>query len=217
MTIVTEGQKMDRSNKIMTAKRPIRRVAGFTVLEVLVATIILMVGIIGVSDMVPKALDSDLRNRDTSSAIMASQMELEQLLRLPIDVNQLATPTDYSFTDADGFVAYVGAIPNPATAAVTAAPPPAVQSGCPLTSNGMIDFGQPCTAAGYTKTVTPTNIAGVATPTSGPSIELRWSVITSYGNDNGTIKPVLKRIAIAGRTTDGALTIPATLNVMVAP
>jgi hypothetical protein len=208
---------MNRSEKIMTARRSSPGAAGFTVLEVLVATVILMVGIMGVSEMVPKALDSDLRNRDTSSAITASQKELEQMLRLPIDVNQLATPTDYSFTDADGFVSYVGSLPNPATAAVGAAPPGPVQTGCALTANGMMDFGQPCTAAGYIKTVTPTNLAGAVTETSGPRIELRWNVITIYGNDNGTIKPVLKRIAIAGKTTDGSLTIPATLNVMVAP
>jgi hypothetical protein len=208
---------MDGSNEVVSADRHLRRATGFTVLEVLVATLILMIGIIGVSEMVPRALDSDLRNRNTSSAILASQTELEQMLGLPIDVNQLTTASDYSFTDTDGVAAYLGALPNPPTAAIGAAPPPSLQSGCPLTSNGMIDFGQPCTAAGYTKTFTPTNLAGVVTPTSGSRIELRWSVITFYGNDNGTIKPVLKRIAIAGRTTDGALTIPATLNVMVAP
>lgn len=181
---------------------------GFTVLEVLVATVILFIGIIGVSQMVPKALDFDLRNRDTSSSIMAAQRELEQMVGLPIDVNQLASGTDYSFTDADGSVSYLGALPSPATAAPGAAPPGPVQSGCALTTIGTIDFSQSCTAAGYTT---------IISPTLGPSFELRWNVVTFYGNDNGTIRPVLKRIAIAGKSRDGSLTIPATLSVMVAP
>ncbi len=199
---------MDGSKKNMKAKSSIRTVAGFTVLEVLVATVILMVGIVGVSQMVPQALDSDLRNRDTSSAIMASQAELEQFLGVPINVTTGGAGTDYSFLDADGFVAYLGALPLVAVAAVAAAPPAPATSGCPLTASGTFDFSLACTAPGYDK---------IVTPALGPSFEVRWNVITFYGNDNGTIKPVLKRIAIAGKSRDGSLTIPATLNVMVAP
>jgi type II secretory pathway pseudopilin PulG len=206
-----EATGMMKSKRAVRTVRKDRTMPGFTVLEVLVATVILLVGIIGVSQMVPQALDYDMRNRDTSSSIMAAQRELEQMIKLPIDVNQLATGTDYSFTDADGFATYLGALPNPATAAATAAPPPPAQSGCPLTATGAIDFSQPCLAAGYTKVFSP--------PLGSPfeNYDLRWNVITYYGNDNGTIKPILKRIAIAGRSTDGSLTIPATLNVMVAP
>ena len=90
------------------------RMRGFTVIELLVATVVLLVGIVGVSQMVTQAVDSDLRNRDTSSSMMAAQRELEQMLRLPIDANQLATPTDYSFADTDGDAAYVGSLPVPA-------------------------------------------------------------------------------------------------------
>jgi len=192
----------------MKATSSIRRAAGFTVLEVLVATVILLVGIIGVSEMVPQALDSDMRNRDTSSSIMAAQMELEQIIGVPINVNTAASATDYSFLDSDGVQINLGALPIPATAAANAAPPIAVQSGCPLTAAGSFDFSVACTAANYTK---------IVTPALGPTFEVRWNVMTFYGNDNGTIKPVLKRIAIAGKSRDGSLTIPATLNLMVAP
>jgi hypothetical protein len=180
---------------------------GFTVLEILIATVILLVGIIGVAEMVPRALDMDLRNRDSSSGIMAAQRQLEQMLKLPIDVTSGGSPTDYSFLDNDGNVDYVGALPIPAIAGPTQAPPGPAQSGCPLT-NGLIDFSQVCNATGYSRQVTPG---------FGPNFDVRWNVVTFYGNDNGAIRPVLKRIAIAGRATDGSLSIPSTLNVMVAP
>jgi prepilin-type N-terminal cleavage/methylation domain-containing protein len=184
------------------------RMRGFTVIELLVATVVLLVGIVGVSQMVTQAVDSDLRNRDTSSSMMAAQRELEQMLRLPIDANQLGTPTDYSFTDTDGDAAYVGSLPVPATGTATAAPPGPSQTGCPLAVNGDIDFTAACAVAGYVK---------VLAPALGPAIEIRWNVVTFYGNDNGTIRPVLKKIAIAGRSNDGTLNVPQTMNVMVAP
>jgi type II secretory pathway pseudopilin PulG len=193
--------------KIITRKTDRSRTAGFTILEILIATVILLVGIIGVAEMVPRALDMDLRNRDSSSGIMAAQRQLEQMLKLPIDVTSGGSPTDYSFLDNDGNVDYVGALPIPAIAGPTQAPPGPVQSGCPLT-NGLIDFSQVCNATGYSRQVTPG---------FGPNFDVRWNVITFYGNDNGTIRPVLKRIAIAGRATDGSLSIPTTLNVLVAP
>ena len=194
-------------NRTETSCRNPRK-RGFTVIELMVATAVLLVGIVGVSQMVTQAVDSDLRNRDTSSSMMAAQRELEQMLRLPIDANQLATPTDYSFTDSDGDATYVGLLPAPATAPATAAPPGPSQTGCPLTANGDIDFTAACAVAGYVK---------LLTPALGPSIEIRWNVVTFYGNDGGTIRPVLKKIAIAGRSNDGALNVPQTMNVMVAP
>src|ERR1700751_5896354 len=106
--------------------------AGFTVLEILIATVILLVGIIGVAEMVPRALDMDLRNRDSSSGIMAAQHQLEQMGKLPIDVTSGGSGTDYSFLDSDGLVEYVGALPNPPVAGPTQAPPGPAQSGCPL-------------------------------------------------------------------------------------
>ncbi len=180
--------------------------AGFSLIELLVSMVVLMVGVIAVAQLVPWVIDLDLRNRNNSTSLVIAQRELEQMVRQPLNVRADATQPDYNFTDTDGTAVYMGALPSPATGSVSAAPPSPTQSGCPVTA-GMIDFAQPCTAAGYSKTMAVAPI----------TYEVRWNIVTVYGNDSGTMRPVNKRITIAARSSEARPLPPASLSVLVAP
>ena len=175
-------------------------------IELVVSIVVLLVGVVAVAQLVPWAIDLDLRNRSNSASLVIAERELEQMVRQSLEVRANTTQPDYNFTDTDGTVVRVGALPSPASAGVNAAPPSPTQSGCPVTG-GMIDFTQPCTAAGYSKTVAVAVI----------TYEVRWNVVTVYGNDKGTMRPVNKRITIAARSSEARPLPPASLSVLVAP
>ncbi|MFQ6030522.1 MAG: prepilin-type N-terminal cleavage/methylation domain-containing protein [Dehalococcoidia bacterium] len=180
--------------------------AGFTLIELLIAIVILMVGIVAVAQIVPAAIDINFRNRYDSSALIVAQRQLEQMMVQPLDVQQNAALPAYNFVDADGATVYGGALPSPATAPPNQPPPAPIEEGCTVTA-GVINFGVSCTATGYFKTAVFGSYA----------YTLRWNVVTMYGNDDGTIRPVMKRITLAARGEAARPFPPTSLSVLVAP
>src|SRR6266851_48669 len=67
---------------------------GFSILEMLLATVILLVGLIAIAQLVPASILLNQRNRTDSAALVFAQRELDQMLDQPLSVN--------SFTDALG-------------------------------------------------------------------------------------------------------------------
>ncbi|MBZ5702358.1 MAG: prepilin-type N-terminal cleavage/methylation domain-containing protein [Acidobacteriia bacterium] len=177
---------------------------GFSLIEVLVATIVLMVGVVSLAQVVPAAVDLNQRSLATSQSLVVAERELEQMVRQPLSIQTSTIATDYNFIDLDGQSVFVGALPLAATALPGAAAPAAVQHGCPLVNN-QIDFTQACAVPGYVKTVV----------LAGRRFEVRWNVITVYGNNLGTVQPVNKRIAVAANTSVRSFT-PQTLTAQVA-
>ncbi len=194
------------SGTLHQAKRYPSLEAGFSLVELMVAIVVLLVGIVAVAQLVPTSIDLNLRNRYDSSALIIGQRQLEQMVRQPLAVQQNAALPDYNFTDADGQACYLGALPVPATAPPNQPPPGPVQTGCAVTG-GLIDFTQPCAVAGYFKTVSVGDY----------TYSVRWNVITVYGNDKGTIRPVMKQITLAGMGTGPRPLPPTTLSLMVGP
>lgn len=176
---------------------------GFSLIELIVAIVVLLVGVVAIAQIVPMAIDLNLRNRFDSSALIVSQRELEQMIRQPLTVKQNGAVSDYNFTDVEASACYLGTPPSPATGSSTAAPPSPSAAGCPV-ANGLIDFTVACNATGYFKTVT----------VAGANYELRWNVVTMYGNDSGTMRPVQKRITLAARSVARPLP-PTSLSVLV--
>src|ERR1700719_3541824 len=72
-----------------------RKQQGFSVLEMLLASAILMVGIVSVVQLVPASLNSSIGNRLDTQATVVCQRELDQMLSRPL--NQPPT-----FVDQDG-------------------------------------------------------------------------------------------------------------------
>src|SRR6266704_1165280 len=73
---------------------------GFSILEMLLATIILLVGLVAIAQLVPASILLNYRNRMDSSALVFAQRELDQMLDQPMTVN--------SFVDALGNTCQLG-------------------------------------------------------------------------------------------------------------
>jgi hypothetical protein len=136
---------------------------GFSILEMLLASAIMMVGIISVVQLVPVSLQLNANNRLDTMATVIAQRELDQMLAQPVSVN--------TFTDADGRAISLGGA-GAAGASVIDGPPP------------MIDFspgsGKP-----------PVGFYAGQTDPSGATFELRWAVISQVSGAKTISKRII--------------------------
>jgi len=138
---------------------------GFSILEMMLATVILLVGLVAIAQLVPASILLNYRNRTDSSALVFAQRELDQMIDQPLSVN--------SFTDALGNTCQLG---NPAVVN-------SVQGTNVLTfsNQALIDFSPP------NPPPAPTNGYGFTfqDPTDPNNIiyDVRWAVIIT---GNGT-------------------------------
>jgi prepilin-type N-terminal cleavage/methylation domain-containing protein len=157
---------------------------GFSLLEMIIATAILLVGSLSVVQLVPASLKSNLYNRMDTMATTVAQQELDQMLLQP-----LALSPAYSFADAAGNTISLG---DPSK--------PGVVVGSPVIMQGAlatIDFSAN-PVSGYNIQ----NYKDDKDPT-GAIFELRWAVITAITTPtNGAI--VSRRIIIGCRQTNAA-------------
>ena len=136
-----------------TARR--KQEKGFSLLEMMLATIILLVGLIAIAQLVPASILMNYRNRNDSTALVFAQRELDQFLDQPLSA---ALP----FTDSFGNACSLGdpAIPN-------------VLQGSPvvvINNQALIDFGAaPVTNFSFTYQDT--------TDPVGTTYDVRWAVI----------------------------------------
>jgi hypothetical protein len=128
---------------------------GFSVLEMILASAILMVGIISVVQLVPASLKTSVGNRMDTMATVVAQSELDQMLSQPLTVN--------SFTDKDGQTISLGGAGAP---------------GAMVAMNGEyaeIHFGGLPPSGFYTFYKDPND-------PNGPTFELRWAVFPQVSN-----------------------------------
>jgi prepilin-type N-terminal cleavage/methylation domain-containing protein len=160
---------------------------GFTLVELVIATAVFLVGIVAVMQLVPAALQSNLNNRVDTTAVVVVQRELDQMVKQPFP--------SASFTDVDGNVCNLG----------SAATPNAVV-GSPVTQYGAfvrIDFTQPLVAGYNFQAADPLD------STEG-GYDVRWAVITSV---NAKKAAVSKRFIVGARQNLGSRTLaPVTLD-----
>ncbi len=138
---------------------------GFTLMELAVATVVLLVGAVAVMQLVPAALQTNLYNRVDTSSVVIAQRELDQMEDQPL--------TAVTFTDADGNLCNLG---NPGAAGTTVTAGAALVAG---SSPAAINY----TAAqvgGYSF-----NFTNPQDPTDGV-YDVRWSVTTTT-NAAGTV------------------------------
>ncbi len=134
-----------------------REEEGFSLLEMLFATIILLVGLVAVAQLVPSSITMNSRNRGDSAALVLAQRELGQMLGQKL--------TTFSFTDAQNNLCSLGSSATPNQ--IVGSPVVLDASGRPI-----IDFaaGQ---IAGYNfQSADPNDPSGV-------TFDVRWAVITS--------------------------------------
>jgi Tfp pilus assembly protein PilV len=137
--------------KVIRAKQ-----CGFTLTELTIAMLVLMFGVVAVMQLVPAAMQANLRNRYDTTTVVLAQRELDQMVTQPLSAA--------NFTDADGRVITLGD-----------ATQPNVLVGSPVIVVGnlvRVDFTA-AAVANYNFTAVDPDDAS-ATP-----YEVRWAVITN--------------------------------------
>jgi type IV pilus modification protein PilV len=142
---------------------------GFTLIEVLIAIVILAIGLAGLLPMILVAVNNNTGTRQDSQAVMLAQMVAEQITSQPAASNPTFTVTDCRPTSLGGAQTF-----TVNSAAATSAN---------LTSNGTIDFTQAASAvpAGYQMTFFACGDTGAvdANDNSQVPFDVRWNVTAS--------------------------------------
>jgi prepilin-type N-terminal cleavage/methylation domain-containing protein len=171
--------------------RPSQR--GFSLLEMLFATVILLAGLVGVAQLVPTSILLDQKSRLNSNSLVFAQRELEQMLEQPL--------TSLSFVDSIGNTCDLG---DPTQAGKVVGSPVVVIQNQP-----MIDFSPSSLVSGYNFTYTDPDDPQQVT------YDVRWAVIT-YVNSNGLVTS--KRIILGVRQSSpsgNTFVPPVTLDSVV--
>jgi len=179
-------------SKRITNNKKRRGQQGFTLIELMIAVVVLVVGVVSVAELVPAAMFLNTHNRADSSCMVYAQREMDQFVNYA-----LTTPAPYTFTDQQGNTNL-----NLGGATVFNA-----VVGSPVTTVGghvAINFtgGQ---VAGYSYTYTdPTD--------PNTTYDVRWAVINT-----GTANNVYSRRFILGVRKSGGNTplLPVTLDTTV--
>jgi prepilin-type N-terminal cleavage/methylation domain-containing protein len=175
------------------------RQQGFSLLEMLFATVILLVGLVAVAQLVPASILMNYHNRTDSAVMVFAQRQLDILLDQPLN------PPGNSFTDLQGNTYQLG---DPTQ-------PNVLQGSNVVTLNGytVIDFGifgSPAPPAyptsGYAFTYQD------PTDPNNATYDVRWAVIITGNSTTASSK----RFILGVRQLSGSgFSLPITLDTMV--
>jgi prepilin-type N-terminal cleavage/methylation domain-containing protein len=171
---------------------------GFTLVEMLIATVIVVVGLVAVAQLVPTSMMMNANNRSDGTALVIAQRQMEVLRAVPL--------TATTFTDPLGVTCQLGQTCN-----VGDPTQPGQMVGrtvVPFNNSPIIDFTQKPAEDAYGFTYTDPN------DPSGAVNDVRWAVVTVTNGKNG---PVTGRRIIVGVFRRGmkTLTYPVSLDTMV--
>lgn len=145
---------------------------GFSILEMMFATIILLVGLVAIAQLVPATILMNYRNRMDSSALVFAQRELDQMLDQPLN----APGAPPQFTDAQLNICYLGSPASPNTV-----------QGSPvvvLNNQALINWAAtPVPNFSFTS-LDPTD-------PSGATYDVRWAVIITGNGTNVSAKRII--------------------------
>lgn len=185
--------------KANNGARTSRDQRGFTLIEMLMATVIILVGLIAVAQLVPTSVLLNSNNRSDATALVFAQHVLEGVRNRPL--------SDPSYTDVQGIICGLGDVcqlGDPAQPSILVGSPVNSASGSPI-----IDFSA-APVAGYSYTYVDPN------DPVGATYDVRWAVITRT-NDNTAAGYVTSKRFILGVLRRGMKTptLPITLDTMV--
>ena len=176
---------------------------GFTLVEMLIATVILLVGLVAVAQLVPVSVMMNSHNRNDGTALVFAQRELETIREQTLSVPLTSLPT---FSDPFGVTCPFGNtcnLGNPTLPNTIVGSPVVIgAAGSPI-----IDFSA-VPVTGYSFKYTDPN-----DPFSAP-YDVRWAVVTFT---NAATKIIMGRRIIVGVFRPGmqTQTLPITLDTMV--
>ncbi|MCU1309376.1 MAG: hypothetical protein JWO20_501 [Candidatus Angelobacter sp.] len=155
--------------------------AGMTLIELLIAMLVLAVGLSGIMAMIVTALASNGRNRNDTTGTLLSQMVIEQMANVPASTN-----TIFTLTDCKGTVWNVNTTGANTAAGLGATLEPS--DNAPIWVSTDIDFN---VAASYG--AAPGNGYGMAYTTCGINADqqivydVRWNIRTDAQNFTKTV------------------------------
>jgi prepilin-type N-terminal cleavage/methylation domain-containing protein len=175
------------------------RQRGFTLLEMLLATVIILVGLVAVAQLVPTSVMLNSNSRNDATALVFGQRVLEGMRGQPLSATTYVDPQVVPCA-----VANVCMLGDPTQPSVLVGSPVNSTSGSPI-----IDFsGTPI--AGYSFTYVDPN------DPLGAMYDVRWAVLARTNNNASTGIPTSKRIILGVfRRGMKSLTLPVTLDTMV--
>ncbi len=167
------------SNRLsgLTQRKTQRGAAGFTLVEVMIATLVLLVGIVAVAQLVPLTINRNMLNRNDSKSTVVAEQVLDQILS-----QKIGDTTATINLDGQNFVIQIGG-------------PGAGATGSPITA----DTGQAgvtfagAAVPGYNFVLFDPNNP------SSPGIEVRLGVITTVAGAG----PVSKRFVVGAWRREG--------------
>ena len=175
-------------------KRQLKQ-SGFTMIEMMIATLVIVVGLVGVAQLIPLSIRLNGSNRNDSTSLVFAQRELDEMVDQPINAA--------TFSDPQGVLC-----PPAANCSLGNAANPRVPVGSPIVMlNGrpVIDFTQAQVANYSFNYADPNDPFGVL-------YDVRWSVITYATGGNATGK----RFIVGVRRRGGNVPLlPVTLDTMV--
>src|SRR5690348_4863107 len=191
---------MTRKESGNARRKPGRQEGGFTLIEVLLAIVILLVGVVAVAQLVPASIGSNSTNRNDSSALVFAQRQMDLFLSQPLNVS-VSPPSFTETIDGQTFTCNLG---DPSQ--------PNVLVGSPVVifyKQTVIDFtATPVADYGFTYQ-DPNDPFGVV-------YDVRWAIITTTNGNvpNGMISS--KRFILGARKQGGnGIYKPVTLDTML--
>lgn len=169
--------------------------SGFTMIEMLIATVVIVVGLVAVAQLMPLSIRLNAGNRDDSTSLVFAQRELNGMLGQPISAT--------TFSDPQGVLCPAGSTCN-----LGDPNQPKKPIGSPvvmINDRPMIDFTQ-AQVAGYGFSYTDPN------DPFGLSYNVRWAVITYAVGGNATGKRFIVGVLRRGGNVPF---LPLTLDSMV--
>ena len=169
---------------------------GFTLTEMLIATVIVLFGLVAVAQLVPTSVMLNSNNRNDGAALAFAQREMEAMREQPLSA--------ITFSDPKGVVCLSGQtclLGDPTQPLQVVGSPVVMFNGLPV-----IDFSV-SSVAGYSSTYTDPN------DPLGASYDVRWAVITN----TNTAQAIISRRIILGvfRRGMSTPTYPVTLDMQV--
>jgi len=161
---------------------------GFTLIEMLIAVVVVLFGLVAVAQLVPTSVMLNSNNRNDGTALVFAQREMEAMREQPL--------TAITFTDPQGIVCQIG---DPTKPLQVVGNPVVLFNGLPV-----IDFSASA-VAGYSFSYTDPN------DPLGASYDVRWAVITITKGSIVTGKRFIVGVFRRGMETP---TLPITLDTM---
>jgi prepilin-type N-terminal cleavage/methylation domain-containing protein len=168
---------------------------GFTLIETLMATVIILVGLVAVAQLVPTSVMMNSNNRNDGTALVFAQRVLEEMRNQSL--------SNSSFTDS---TLSPCAVPN--TCLLGDPTQPSVAVGSPLNTTGLtpiIDFSA-APVGGYNFNYVDPN------DPLNAIYDVRWTIVSVVNNGTVTGKRIILGVLRRGMNSP---TLPVTLDTMV--